>query len=85
MKPGVVAEHLRKSTEQQGASQAVIAAILNMDSCVDILLCSCMALMNLTADSECHTLQHMASRVKGWPHLTGVSHISINHPASCLS
>ncbi|PVD32541.1 hypothetical protein C0Q70_07981 [Pomacea canaliculata] len=43
-------EHLRKSTEQQGASQAVIAAILNMDSCVDILLCSCMALMNLTAD-----------------------------------
>ncbi|XP_025092760.1 protein aardvark-like [Pomacea canaliculata] len=45
-----VTEHLRKSTEQQGASQAVIAAILNMDSCVDILLCSCMALMNLTAD-----------------------------------
>ncbi|KAK7464574.1 hypothetical protein BaRGS_00037884 [Batillaria attramentaria] len=45
-----VHENLRKAAEQQGASQAVISAMLNMEMFADIQLYGCMALMNLTAD-----------------------------------
>lgn len=42
---------LRKPTEQLGASQAIVAAMLNIEYCPDVQLCGCMAVMNLTADS----------------------------------
>ncbi|KAK7091953.1 hypothetical protein V1264_009569 [Littorina saxatilis] len=45
-----VHECLRKAVEQQGASQVVLAAMLNIEMCADIHLYGCMALMNLTAD-----------------------------------
>jgi len=43
---------LRKQVEVEGASRAVIAALLSLDTCADIQEVGCLALMNLTADNK---------------------------------
>ncbi|RUS89402.1 hypothetical protein EGW08_002839, partial [Elysia chlorotica] len=47
-----VRDDLRKLVEADGASKAVISALLTLDTCADIQEVGCIALMNLTADNE---------------------------------